>query len=149
MNPAVASGLETAHATLELGHRGLRAGGPADRACSCTDTLTGTQSQTRTRLHTRHTWALTQAVQLCTCSHVDTRTHSLLLRLRGGVGRCPRQRSPRRPFQKPEPAASLRSCPCRLAWAPLPPPEAALAPPPPAAAGPAVLVVVLFGLLLS
>lgn len=74
MNPAVASGLETAHATLELGHRGLRAGGPADRACSCTDTLTGTQSQTRARLHTRHTWALTQAVQLCTRSHVDAHT---------------------------------------------------------------------------
>lgn len=84
MNLAVASGLETAHVTLELGHCGLRAGGPADRACSRTDTLTGTQSQTRTHLHTRLTCVLTQAVQLCTRSHVDTHTHSLLLRLRGG-----------------------------------------------------------------
>lgn len=67
----------------------------------------------------------------------------------GGGGALPSSAVAQEALQKPEPAASLRSCPCRLAWAPLPPPEAALAPPPPAAAGPAVLVVVLFGLLLS
>lgn len=60
-------GLETAHVTLELGHCGLRAGGPADRACSRTDTLTGTQSQTRTHCTRKKTQCSLLKLNSCTC----------------------------------------------------------------------------------
>jgi len=135
VNPAVSLGLETAHVTLRVS------------ACSRMDTLTGTQSQARAHLcsHKLHscaharTWTRTHTA--CRCS---SRSHSLR------EGRCPRQQSPQRPFQKLEPAASLRPRPSRLAWTPPPPPGAELTLPTPDGCRPGrVGCRLLFGFLLS
>ena len=111
VNPAVSSGLETAHVTL-------RVGDPADVRAHA-----WSHSQARAHLCSHKLYSCAHA-RTCTRTHTacrcGSRSHSLK------EGRGPRQRSPRRPFQKLGPAASLSPRPSRLAWTPPPPPGAEL-----------------------